>query len=82
MQRKNRFVAHVCLQNSNVFVVHCMIHREALVFKTLPTNLHSVMNQVIEVVNFIKACPLQSRFLRNFVEKWIQNSNGFQKERH
>ena len=62
MQGKNRgFVAHVRHQNLNVFVVYCMVHREALVFKTLPTNLHSVMKQVIEVVNFIKARPLQSR---------------------
>ena len=62
MLGKNRgFVAHVRHQNPNVFVVHCMIHREALVFKTLPTNLHSVMKQVIEVVNFIKARPFQSR---------------------
>ena len=67
MQGKNRgFVAHDRHQNSNVFVVHCMIHREALVFKTLPTNLHSVLKQVIEVVNFIKARTLQSRLFTQF----------------
>ena len=37
MQSKNRgFVAHVHHQNPNVFVVHCMIHRKALVLETLP----------------------------------------------
>ena len=49
--------------------VHCMIHREALVFKTLPTNLHSVMKQAIEVVNFIKARPLQSRLFTQLCQK-------------
>ena len=70
MQGKNRgFVAHVCHQNPNVFVVHCMIHREALVFKTLPTNLHSVMKEVIEVINFIKACPLQGRLFMQLCQE-------------
>ena len=70
MQGKNRgFVAYVRHQNPNVFVVHCMIHREALVFKTLPTNLHSVMKQVIEVVNFIKTRPLQSRLFTQLCQE-------------
>ena len=70
MHRKNRgFVAHVRHQNPNVFVVHRTIHREALVFKTLPTNLHSTMKQVIKVVNFIKAYPLQSRLFTQLSQK-------------
>ena len=46
-----------------------MIHREALVFKTLPTNLHSVMKQVIEVVNFLKASSLQSRLFTQLCQE-------------
>ena len=70
MHGKNRgFVSHVRHQNPNVFVVHCMIHREALVFKTLPTNLQSVMKHVIEVANFIKARPLQSRLFTQFCQE-------------
>ena len=70
MQRKNRgFVAHVRHQNPNVFVMHCMIHREALVFEILPTNLHSVMKQFNEVVNFIKARPLQSRLFAQLCQE-------------
>ena len=52
-----------------MFVVHCMIHREALVFKTLPTKLHLVMKQVIEVVNFIKARLLQSRLFTQLCQE-------------
>ena len=70
VQVKNRgFVCHVRHQNPNVFVVHCMIHTEALVFKTLLTNLHSVMKQVNEVVNFIKAHPFQSRLFTQFCQE-------------
>ena len=63
------FVARVRHQNPNVFVMHCMNHREALVFKTLPTKLHSVMKQVIEVVNFIKARPLQNRLFTQLCQE-------------
>ena len=38
-----------------------MIHREALVVKSLPKDLHAVMIQVSHVVNFIKSRPLQNR---------------------
>ena len=70
MQVKNRgFVANVCHQNPNVFVVHCMIHTEAVVFETLLTNLHSVMKQVFEVVNFIRAHPLLSRFFAQLCQE-------------
>ena len=69
-QGKNRgFVAHVRNQNPNVYVVHCMINTEALVFETLPTNLHSVTKQVIKVVNFIKAHPLQSRLFTQLCQE-------------
>ena len=65
-KRKTGKIGH---QNPNVFVVHSMIHREALVFKTLPTNLHSVMKQVIAVVNFIKNRTLQSRLFTQLCQE-------------
>jgi len=36
-------------------ILHCIIYREALISKPLPTNLHSVMSQVIQVLNSIKS---------------------------
>jgi len=63
MGGKNKgFVAYVLQNNPNVVVVHCMIHREALVAKLLPAGLKEVMDQVSQVVNFIKSRPLQNRF--------------------
>lgn len=40
---------------------HCCIHREALVAKTLPEPLQKILNEVVEIVNYIKTRPLQSR---------------------
>jgi len=44
-----------------VVVVHCMIHREALEAKSLPADLKEVMDQVSQVVDFIKSRTLQNR---------------------
>jgi len=40
---------------------HCCIHREALVAKRLPGPFQKVLNDVVKIINFIKARPLQSR---------------------
>ena len=62
MQGKNKgFVAYVRQKNPNVVIVHCMVHREALVAKSLPKDLQTIMNQVCQVVNFIKSRPLRNR---------------------
>uniref|UniRef100_A0A8C4XCW1 Uncharacterized protein n=1 Tax=Erpetoichthys calabaricus TaxID=27687 RepID=A0A8C4XCW1_ERPCA len=62
------FVTLVRQENPNVLVVHCMIHREALDFKSLPKDLMSVLDQVITVVNFIKSRPLASRLFSQLCE--------------
>ena len=41
-----------------------MIHREALVAKSLPKDLQAVMIQVSQVVNFIKSRPLRNRLFQ------------------
>ena len=51
--KKNGFVTLVRQRNPNIISVHCMIHRENLVSKSIPKVLRSVMRQVIQVVNFI-----------------------------
>ena len=62
------FVIFVLQENPNVFVVHCMIHRETLVFRSLPKDLISFVDQVIVIVNFIKSQPLASRLFFQFCE--------------
>ena len=59
-------------KNSGVFVkikavapeaqfIHCNIHREALVTKSMPERLKNVLDQAVKVVNFIKSRALNSR---------------------
>ncbi|XP_072376148.1 zinc finger BED domain-containing protein 5-like [Diabrotica undecimpunctata] len=40
---------------------HCCIHRESLVAKTLPEPLQKILNEVVQIVNYIKTRPLQSK---------------------
>jgi hypothetical protein len=40
---------------------HCVIHRQVLALKTLPSDLKQIMSLVIHAVNFIKSSALSSR---------------------
>ena len=59
--RNKGFVSRVKERNSNVIVTHCFLHREALIAKTLPADLVSVLDEVVRMVNFVKTRPLKSR---------------------
>ena len=48
-------------QNPNIITTLCFLHREASVAKTLGDELKEVLNQVIEMVSFIKIRPLKCR---------------------
>ena len=48
-------------QNSNIIYTHCFIHREALVAKTLGTELNCVLDMVVKIANYIKMRPLKCR---------------------
>ena len=55
------FVSIAQKQNPNIIHTHCFIHREALVAKTLGTELKSVLDMVVKIVNYIKMRPLKRR---------------------
>ncbi len=40
---------------------HCMIHRESLASKKMPECLETVLKQAVQMINFIKARPLNAR---------------------
>ena len=65
---KKGFAAFVLGKNPNVKVVYCLIHREALMSKCLPMALKAVMDDVINVVSFIKSSGLRSRIFANLCE--------------
>nr|XP_055065380.1 SCAN domain-containing protein 3-like [Misgurnus anguillicaudatus] len=47
----------------HVKFTHCIIHRESLASKALDSELHSVLNCAIKIVNHIKSRPVNSRLL-------------------
>ena len=67
-ESRKEFVTFVLQENLNVLVVHCIIHREAFAFRSLPKDLVFVLDQVITIVNFIKSPPLASRLFFQFCE--------------
>ena len=44
--------------------VHCMLHRQVLASKTLPNALQKVLDEMIQIVDFIKAGALNSRLFK------------------
>ena len=51
--------------------LHCIIHRYALVTKKMSPSLKKVLNEAIQIGNFIKSRPLQNRiFLSSCVSPW------------
>ena len=52
------FRGFVKRENPNIEVDHCTIHRYALGSRTLPASLKAVFDNVVKIVNFIKAKDL------------------------
>ena len=48
-------------KNPAIQGTHCMIHKAALVSKTIPKRLHERMSVVIKVVNYVKSSALNTR---------------------
>ena len=47
-------------KNPAIQGTHCMIHKAALVSKTIPKRLHEHMSVVIKVVNYVKSSALNT----------------------
>ena len=78
LRTKSGFQAYVKKQNPNAKGVHCMIHRHALASKTLPPPLRKVLDQTIQMVNFVKGgalifWPLMCGSYPNVTKKAIQD---------
>ncbi len=48
---------------------HCIIHREMLASRKMPPELNSVLNDVIKVINHVKAHALNSRLFEQLCEE-------------
>ncbi|KAI6649866.1 Zinc finger BED domain-containing protein 5-like [Oopsacas minuta] len=58
---------------SHTFMIHCMIHREALAARTMPESLMNVFSQVIKIVNHIKSSALNKRLFKLFCDEMDAN---------
>lgn len=58
------FVTLAKTKNPNIISTHCFLHRESLASKTLPLALKTVLDQVINMVNYIKSRPLKTRLFK------------------
>ncbi|KRZ35580.1 Protein ZBED8 [Trichinella pseudospiralis] len=52
---RSGFVKMVKSKNPSIFAMHCVIHRQALVAKTLPDDLREDLNFAVEVVNYVQS---------------------------
>jgi hypothetical protein len=58
---RSRFQALIKTVAPNDTGTHCVIHRQVLAAKTLPSGLEQTMSLIIQAVNFIKSSALSSR---------------------
>ena len=54
---------------SHITITHCMLHRHALVSKTLPSSLADVLKIVVETVNYVKGQLLNQRIFMQLCEQ-------------
>uniref|UniRef100_A0A0L8GBM5 DUF4371 domain-containing protein n=1 Tax=Octopus bimaculoides TaxID=37653 RepID=A0A0L8GBM5_OCTBM len=56
----------------NAIGMHCILHHQALMVKTMPNHLKNVLNDVVKAVNFIKANALNSRLFDDLCKDNVQ----------
>ncbi|KRY60500.1 Zinc finger BED domain-containing protein 5, partial [Trichinella britovi] len=65
---RSGFMKMVKSKNPSIFAMHCVIHRQALVAKTLPDDLREDLNFAVEVVNYVKSSALNTRLFAALCE--------------
>uniref|UniRef100_A0A674KES1 BED-type domain-containing protein n=1 Tax=Terrapene triunguis TaxID=2587831 RepID=A0A674KES1_9SAUR len=48
---------------------HCVLHRQALAVKKIPASLKIVLDEAVQIINFVKSRPLQSRLFKMLCEE-------------
>ncbi|KAJ8019024.1 Protein ZBED8 [Holothuria leucospilota] len=63
------FIALLKNKVPSVFAIHCMVHRQHLVVKSLSPRLHTLLQIVIKAVNKIKASAQNDRLFRQLCQE-------------
>ena len=56
-------------------VTHCLLHRQALAFKTLPPCLKDALDSYVKIVNYIRGRALNHRLFLSLSQNVNQNDN-------
>ncbi|GFS98834.1 zinc finger BED domain-containing protein 5 [Trichonephila clavipes] len=63
-------VSRIKLKAPNYSSSHCILHRQALAMKQMPSNLKLVMDEAVKIINLIKSRPLPSRLFSLLCEDY------------
>ena len=66
---KSGFVTLLKEMNPNLVIIHSILHRYALMSKTLPNNLKEVMDSAVHIVNFIRGRATNHRLFKRLCEE-------------
>ena len=67
--RRSGFRGQVVEKNSKTKHLHCMLHRYALTWKTLPPELRLVLDDVVHMINTIKSSSLKTRLFSQLCQE-------------
>ena len=68
-EKRKGFLARVLKVAPRINFTHCIIYRENLASKTLDSDLKTVFDAAIKIVNFIKLRPLQTRLFTTLCDE-------------
>lgn len=63
------FTALAKKENENIITTHCFLHREALVAKKIGNELKVVMEEIVQMVNYVKSRPVKARLFAQICEE-------------
>ena len=70
---RSGFITRVKQKNPDAVGTHCVIHRETLASKTLPTAMKNKLDIIIRIVNFIKSSAVNSRLFSQLCKQMDSN---------
>ena len=63
------FISLAKQENKEIVTTHCFLHREALISKTLPSELKEVLDEVVRMINFVKTRHRVTQILSNLCQE-------------